>query len=291
MAVDEDLMGLADFRDLEIVKPRNYRAWIASAVILVFVAMLANMLITNERFEWDIVWDYIFEPIVLRGVRLTLILTFVSMLIGVVLGLVLATFQTSKSPILRRVSGSYLWLFRGSPLLVQLIFWFNLAALIPEISLGVPFGPTFATWDTNDLITPTMAALLGLGLNEGGYMTDVMRSGLLSVDEGQTEAAKALGMRPQLVLRRIVLPQAMRVIIPPTGGRTIQMLKTSSLVSVLAIPELLQTVQTIYSRSFKTIPLLIVATIWYLFFTSVLTALQRRLEDHYGRGHSRHMAS
>jgi len=251
--------------------------------------MGAHLLITNEEFQWDVVAHYLFSPVILRGVRLTLELTVMSMAIGVSLGIVLAVMRTSKGRLLQSVSAGYLWFFRGTPLLVQLIFWFNLGALLPELSLGIPFGPSFMSWETNAVISPLMAALLGLGLNEAAYMAEVVRAGLLSVDEGQSEAAQALGMRPSMTLRRIVLPQAMRVIIPPTGSRTIQMLKTSSLVSVLALPELLHSAQVVYSRTFQTIPLLVVASIWYLLFTSVLSAIQRKIEAHYARGASRYV--
>jgi polar amino acid transport system permease protein len=250
--------------------------------------MVANLLIRNEQFQWDVVADYLFSPVILRGVRLTLVLTAASMAIGVSLGIGLAVMRTSNGYLLQTASAGFLWFFRGTPLLVQLIFWFNLGALLPELSLGIPFGPSFMSWETNSVISPLMAALLGLGLNEAAYMAEVVRAGLLSVDEGQVEAAQALGMRPTLTLRRIVMPQAMRVIIPPTGSRTIQMLKTSSLVSVLALPELLHSAQVVYSRTFQTIPLLVVASIWYLFFTTVLSAIQRRIEARYARGSSRH---
>lgn len=258
-------------------------------MIAVIVAMGANLLITNQQFKWDIVGDYLFSSVILRGVRLTVVLTVVSMGIGVSLGIVLAVMRTSKGFLLRTTSAGYLWFFRGTPLLVQLIFWFNLGALLPELSIGIPFGPIFASWETNAVISPLMAALLGLGLNEAAYMAEVVRAGLLSVDEGQVEASQALGMPPRLTLRRIVMPQAMRVIIPPTGSRTIQMLKTSSLVSVLALDELLHSAQVVYSRTFQTIPLLVVASIWYLFFTTVLSSIQRRIEAHYARGSSRYV--
>lgn len=271
-----------------MVPTRHYAQWAWSFGALVLVAMGAHLLITNEQFQWDVVGKYLFSPVILKGVRLTLELTVISMAIGVTLGIVLAVMRTSNGRLLQTVSAGYLWFFRGTPLLVQLIFWFNLGALLPELSLGIPFGPSFASWETNSVISPLMAALLGLGLNEAAYMAEVVRAGLLSVDEGQSEAAQALGMKPALTLRRIVLPQAMRVIIPPTGSRTIQMLKTSSLVSVLALPELLHSAQVVYSRTFQTIPLLVVASIWYLLFTTVLSAVQRRIEAHYARGSSRY---
>ena len=167
---------------------------------------------------------------------------------------------------------------------MQLIFWFNLAALIPEISIGIPFGPIFFSAETNDVITPFVAAVLGLGLNEAAYMAEISRAGIQSVNEGQTEAATALGMRRSLTLRRIVLPQAMRVIIPPTGNETIGMLKTTSLVSIVTLPELLYSAQMIYTRTYETIPLLIVASGWYLILTSILTVGQYYIERHFGRG-------
>jgi len=181
-------------------------------------------------------------------------------------------------------ASAYVWFFRGTPLLVQLIFWFNLAALYPTLGFGIPFGPAFVEVDTNSLITPLLAAILGLGLNEGAYMSEIVRAGLLSVDPGQTDAAEALGMRKVQVFRRIVLPQAMRVIIPPTGNETISMLKTTALVSVIAIPDLLFAVQVIYSRNFDVIPLLITASLWYLLVTTVLSIGQYFIERHFKRG-------
>jgi polar amino acid transport system permease protein len=173
--------------------------------------------------------------------------------------------------------------------LVQLIFWFNIKALIGDVSLGIPFGTTFITWDVNSLVTTFIAAILGLGLNEAAYMSEIVRAGILSVDEGQTEASQALGMRRLKIMRRIVLPQAMRVIIPPTGNETISMLKTTSLVSTIAFTELLKAGQDIYNANYKTIPLLIVVSTWYIIITSVLSVGQYYLERYYGRGSSREL--
>ena len=194
----------------------------------------------------------------------------------------------SPIPILSGISWAYIWFFRGTPLLVQIIFWYNLAALVPQLSLGVPFGgPQLVSGDVNHIITPFTAALLGLGLNEGAYMSEIVRGGIQSVDHGQSEAATALGMRPGRVMRRIVLPQAMRVIIPPTGNQVIGMLKSSSLVSVTSLPELLYASQLIYQKTFQTIPLLIVASLWYLILTSVLSVGQYYLERRFARGAAR----
>jgi len=178
----------------------------------------------------------------------------------------------------------YVGFFRGTPLLVQLIFWFNLAALYPAIAFGVPFGPHLVTGDANKLITPFVAAILGLGLNEAAYMAEIVRAGLLSVDHGQTQAAQALGMTQRQIFRRIVLPQSMRVIIPPTGNQTISMLKTTSLVSVIALHDLLYASQIIYSRTYLVIPLLITASLWYLIVTTVLSVGQYYIERHFKRG-------
>jgi polar amino acid transport system permease protein len=234
-----------------------------------------------------VVRHYFFSSQVLGGLVVTLELTVVAMAIGIVLGVVLAVMRLSTNPLVSSASWSYIWFFRGTPVLVQLLFWNFIAALYPQISLGIPFGPQFAHLDANSLITPFVAAILGLGLNEGAYMAEIVRAGILSVDEGQTDAAHSLGMTRLQTLRRIVLPQAMRVIIPPTGNETISMLKTSSLVSVIAYRELLYSVQLIYAVNFLQIPLLIVASLWYLIVTSVLSIGQYFLEQYFGRGTAR----
>jgi polar amino acid transport system permease protein len=195
--------------------------------------------------------------------------------------------RLSPNPLVAGASWAYIWVFRGTPVLVQLLFWNFISALYPTIDLGIPFGPSFIHADANHLISAFTAAILGLGLNEGAYMAEIVRAGILSVDEGQTQAAHSLGMTRLTTLRRIVLPQAMRVIIPPTGNETISMLKTSSLVSVIAYTELLYSVQQIYSVNYRTIPLLLVASIWYLAVTSILSIGQYYLERRYGRSLAR----
>ncbi|GAA1250749.1 amino acid ABC transporter permease [Pseudonocardia aurantiaca] len=272
---------------IEAVPVRHPGRWLAVAVLAVLAAMLVNTILTNPGFRWPVVGEYLFSPPVLNGLRNTLILTVLSMAIGVVGGVALAVMRLSPNPVLSGVAALYIWLFRGTPLIAQLLFWNFLAALYPRLSLGVPFGPEFISFDTNTLINQFAACLLGLGLNEAAYMAEIVRGGLLSVDEGQSEAAGALGMSRAQTLRRIVLPQAMRVIIPPTGNETISMLKTTSLVVVIGYFELLTSVQRIYSTNFQTIPLLIVAAIWYLALTSILSVGQGFVERHYGRGTSR----
>jgi polar amino acid transport system permease protein len=275
--------------DIRAVPARHPGRWVASAIVLVLLAMLAHLLVTNKNFGWSVVRHYLFNPIVRRGVVTTIELTILAMVIGVFLGIVLAVMRLSKNPVTSWVSWVYIWFFRGTPVLVQIIFWFNINLLIKSFSLGIPFGPTFVSWKVNSLITSFIAAVLALGLNEAAYMAEIVRAGLLSVDEGQTEAAHALGMTRLRTLTRIVLPQAMRVIIPPTGNETISMLKTSSLAYIISVLELLRATESISARNLETIPLLLVASLWYLVMTSVLTGGQFYLERYFARGASRTM--
>jgi polar amino acid transport system permease protein len=277
--------GRAD--DIRAVPVRRPGRWIVAAVVVVVAAALARSVVTNSRFEWSVVGNYLFDPRILHGLRVTIELTVIAMAIGIVLGVLLAVMRLSPNPLVSGASWLYIWFFRGTPVLVQLLFWYNIAALYPRIALGIPFGPALIHPDANTLITPFRAAILGLGLNEGAYMAEIVRAGIISVDEGQGDAAQSLGMTRLQTLLRIVLPQAMRVIIPPTGNETISMLKTSSLASVIVVTELLYAAQLIYSVNYKTIPLLIVVSIWYIVCTSVLYVGQYYLERYYGRGGSR----
>jgi polar amino acid transport system permease protein len=273
--------------DIKAIPVRRPGRWIAAAIVLVFGAAAVKSVATNKRFEWHLVGQYLFDPRVLHGMVVTIYLTAIAMVIGIVLGVLLAVMRLSPNPILRAASWLYIWFFRGTPLLVQILFWFAIGSLFPVISIGIPFGPSFVHESANSLIAPFTAALLGLGLNEGAYMAEIVRAGIISVDEGQSEAASSLGMTRLQTMRQIVLPQAMRVIIPPTGNETISMLKNTSLVSVAAFVELLYSVQQIYDVNYQTIPLLIVASIWYLVMTSVLYVGQYFIERRYGRGFSR----
>lgn len=271
------------------VKPvRRPGRWVASAVVIVLAVAVLQSVLANPRFQWDVVGRYFTAPQILSGLLMTIQLTVVSMLIGVILGVALALMQLSRIPLLSGASGLYVWFFRGTPLLVQIIFWFNLSALYPEIGIGIPFGPQLVSFNANEFITPLVAAVLALSLNEGAYMAEIVRAGLISVDEGQLEAAHSLGMSRGRAIRRIVLPQAMRVIIPPTGNEAIGMLKTTSLVSVVAVTDLLYSAQIISSTTFQTIPLLIVASAWYILMTTILTFGQYFLERRFARGSSRH---
>ncbi|WP_293853613.1 amino acid ABC transporter permease [uncultured Alsobacter sp.] len=255
-------------------------AWIVAGLILGgFVYICA----VNPNFGWPVVGQYFFDPTVLKGLSVSLGLTAVAMVLGIVLGLLVAVARMSKDRLSSSLAGLFIWFFRGAPLLVQLIFWYNLSVLFPKISIVIPFGPTLASWDTNHLITPLTAAIIGLSLNEAALMAEIIRGGLISVDRGQTETAQAFGMTRGRILRRIVLPQAMKAIVPPTGNQLISMIKATSLVSVIAMADLLYSVQSIYNRTFEVIPMLLVAVFWYLLITSVLNVVQGAIERHYGR--------
>ena len=259
-----------------------------AAIVLVIAASIIRAVIIDKGFEWHLVGHYLFDPRILRGAWTTIYLTFLAMVIGIALGVIAAVMRLSPNPIVSSASWLYIWFFRGTPLLVQVLFWYNIASLFNVISLGVPFGgPALIHESANSLITPFVAALLALGLNEGAYMAEIVRAGIISVDEGQVQASQSLGMSRLQTMRLIVLPQALRVIIPPTGNETISMLKNTSLLYVAAFTELLYSVTQIYNVNFQTIPLLIVASIWYLAMTSVLYVGQYFIERRYGRGFSR----
>jgi polar amino acid transport system permease protein len=275
--------------EIKAIPVRHPGRWVAGAIILVLAAALAKSIATNHRFEWGVVRHYFTSSQVLHGLLVTLELTALSMAIGIAIGVVLAIMRLSPNPLVSSASWIYIWVFRGTPVLVQILFWGFISALYPKFSLGIPFGPQFVHFSANSVITPFIAGMLALGLNEGAYMAEIVRAGIISVEEGQTEAAQSLGMTRLQSLRRIVLPQAMRVIIPPTGNETISMLKTTSLVSVIAVTELLYSVQLIYARTYQTIPLLIVASIWYLIVTSILSFGQYYVERYYARGAARQL--
>ena len=273
--------------EIRAVPVRRPGRWISAAIVLVVAASLIRSAATSQGFQWGVVGRYLFFGPILEGLVVTIELTVIAMAIGIALGVLMAVMRQSSNPLVSSASSLYIWFFRGTPVLVQLLFWYNIAALYPKLGLGVPFGPALVHPDVNKLITAFRAAVLALGLNEGAYMAEIVRAGLISVGEGQSDAAQSLGMSRLLTLRRIVLPQAMRVIIPPTGNETISMLKTTSLASVITVGELLKQSENVYVRNYKVIPLLIVASIWYIVCTSVLYVGQYFLERHYGRGYQR----
>jgi len=267
------------------VPVRHPGRWISAVIILAFVAVFLQSLVTNPNFRWDIVGTYILDVKVVQGVGWTLLLTVASMVLAIVLAILLAFMRQSDNPIFRWSSWVWVWFFRGTPVYTQLVFWGLIAVLYPKISAGVPFGPELFSLDTASVVNATVAAILGLGLNESAYLAEIFRAGLKSVDRGQQEAAEALGMSKGKIMWRIILPQAMRVIVPPTGNETIGMLKTTSL--VLAVPftlDLTFATNALANRTYLPVPLLIVAAIWYLVITSILMVGQHFIEAYYGKG-------
>lgn len=275
----------------DIVPLRHPGRLLAAALVLLTAASAAWSVINNPRFQWSVVGEYLFHPAILAGLRMTLVLTASAMTLGIILGVVLASCRMSENKVLSSLAGAYLWFFRGTPLLVQLLFLYNLSALYPRLSLSFFGGPEIVGATTNEVLKLGLVAVIGLTLNESAYMAEIVRGGLLSVPRQQSEAASALGMNRWLSFKRIILPQALRVIVPPTGNQVIGMLKHSSLVSVIGAVDLLYSAQLISSQNFQVIPLLLVASVWYLVATTVLSVLQGRLEARYGRGLNRNDAS
>jgi polar amino acid transport system permease protein len=258
---------------------------IAAVLLLAAMALVIRSMATNPRFDWDAVTGYLFNGDILAGVVVTLELTALAMIIGIVGAVVLALMRLSGNPVLVIASTVYIWFFRGTPQLVQIIFWGFLGALYPQFVLGIPGTDViFFTAPTSSMIGAFTAALLALGLNEAAYASEIVRAGILSVNFTQVEAAQSLGLTPSRTMRKIVLPQAMRVVIPPLGNEVVGMLKTTSLVSVIAGHDLLTNAQSIYNNTFEIIPLLIVASAWYLVMTTVLTIIQAWIERKYDRG-------
>ncbi len=274
--------------EIRPIPVRHVGRWVAAAIILALVAWLVAAAAGSGAVDGSVVRRYLFNRTILEGVRNTLVIAVVSQVAGIALGVVFAVMRLSANPVLRVTSWFYVWLFRGTPVLVQLILWFSLPLVFTYVSIKLPFVDVYLYQARMvDFMTPFKAAFLGLALNEGAYMAEIVRAGIISVDEGQVDAAKALGMHPTLTLRRIVLPQAMRVIIPPTGNEFISMLKTSSLASVVLYEELLRRAQNVYSANLRILELLVVASIWYLALTSVASAGQYYLERHFARGSAR----
>jgi polar amino acid transport system permease protein len=266
-----------------VQRRRHPGRWIGMAVILVLLAMLAHALVTNTRLQWNVVTQYLFSAEILNGVVLTLELTAGTMIIGTVLGTVVAVMRMSENRLLSGVAAVYIWILRSIPLLVQLLFWYNISALYPNLTLGIPFGPSLVSLNANKILPPIMAALIGLGLELSAFVSEIVRSGLSAVPKGQVDAATALGMRRGTIFGRIVMPQAIPIIIPPMTNMLVITIKATSLVSVLSLSDLLYTAETIYGRTYQTIPLLLVATIWYVFITLVITIAQIPLERRFGR--------
>lgn len=271
---------------LNKVVPRKHPGrWIAVALLGIIVAQVINSVIANPNFHWDVFFDYLFAPTVLAGVIWTLVLTFVAMLVGIICAGILVLMRGSENPILQSLAWMWIWFFRGTPLYTQLLFWGLFAVLFPRLSISVPFGPELMGVPTQWIVTAGVAAILGLGLNESAYLAEIFRAGFKAIDRGQTEAAQAIGMSRGRIWWRILMPQAMRTIIPPTGNETIGMLKGTAL--VLAVPftlDLMFATSAIANRIYLPVPLLMVAAFWYLVITSVMMVGQYYLERHFGKG-------
>ncbi|MFI0264346.1 amino acid ABC transporter permease [Streptomyces sp. NPDC017056] len=272
---------------LKVVPVRHPWRWLAVAVTAVLVVQFAHGLVTNPAWEWEVFARFFTAPAILRAVWITLQLTVYGTALGFALGIVLAFMRLSASPFLKSVAFAYIWAFRSIPLIVQLLFWFNLAYLYKRLDFGVPFGPAFFSFDTMGLVGAMGAAVLGLALHQAAYAAEIVRGGVLAVDAGQLEAAAALGIPALRRLRRIVLPQAMRSILPNAANEVISLFKGTSIVSVMAIGELFYQVQVVYGRNGRVVPLLMVATVWYILLTSVLSVLQHYVERHFAKGATR----
>jgi polar amino acid transport system permease protein len=278
---DEELLSA------KLVPLRHPGQWISAAVLLVLLAMLVHTLVANDRFQWHVVGHYFLRGSIMHGLELTLWLTGAVMSSGYLLGIGVAAMRLSRNPVLSSLSFGFVWLIRSVPPLVQLLFWYELASLYPRLSVGVPFGHEFAGVQTAHLFSGILAAYVGLTLDVAALSAEIVRGGILSVDPGQREAAKALGLGEGRIFRRIVLPQAMPAIIPSSGNLLIGMLKATSIVSVIAVQDLLYSTQLIYNQNFLIMPLLLVATIWYIILTTLLSIGQFYVERYYARGSDR----
>ncbi|GLX08765.1 amino acid ABC transporter permease [Microbispora sp. NBRC 16548] len=265
-----------------VARPWHWGRWLTAAVALAVAGWLAYLVVVNPRLDWGKVAEYLFNERILSGVWVTIEISVLATALGLVLGVLVAVMRLAHNPVLSGLAAFYIWFFRGTPVLVQLIFWYNLAFLFPELVLRIPFTMIGLKWDTNQVMTGFTSAMLGLGLNLAAYFAETVRAGIQAVDRGQTEAAYALGMTPARRMRVIVLPQALRIIIPPTGNEFISMLKTTSLVYVVAGHDLMTNASQIYKANNRIMELLIVASVWYMVMTAVATFLQGRLERRFG---------
>lgn len=269
--------------NLKVVPLRHPGRWAAAASVALLLFLLLKAVVGNPALQWPVVAGYLFNPMIMEGLALTLWMTVLVMVFASIIGMVVALMLLSPSKMLSLPAAGFVWWFRGTPALVQLILWYNLSLIFKTVTLWLPGIGTVFSLPMNSVMTPLMAAVVALSLHEAGYMAEIIRNGLKSVSRNQTEAALCLGMPPSLLLRRIVVPQAMRVIIPPTGNETINLLKTTSLVSTIAVGDLLYSAQAIYARTFETIPLLLVVTFWYLVVVTIMSVGQGYLERHFSK--------
>jgi polar amino acid transport system permease protein len=274
-ALDE---GFPDLSGMTVARRAHWGRWTAAILVVLALAALVRAF-ARGQIEWSYVGRFLTVPAIIDGIADTVVMAVAAMALGIVLGVAVAVMRLSPNPVLRVVASGYTWLFRGTPVILQLLLWFNLALVFPVIGI-----PGLGSARTIDLMTPFLSALLGLGINQGAYTSEVVRAGMLSVDVGQYEAAQAIGMSRLLSLRRIIFPQAMRMVIPPLGNEFIGMIKMTSLASVIQYPEVLHSAENIYYANSRVIELLIVAGIWYLAVVSALTPLQMLLERRFARG-------
>lgn len=275
--------------DLTVVGRRHPWRWVGVAAVLVLLAMFVHGLVTNPGWDWPTFFQFFTTRTIFAALWVTIQLTVYGTVLGFALGGVIAAMRLSRNPFLQVVSWGYIWAFRSIPLIVQLLFWFNIAYLYQELSLGIPFGPEFVHFSTNNLFGALGAAVLGLALHQAAYAAEIIRGGIISVDAGQLEAAAALGIPRRRQFFRIVLPQAMRSILPNGANEVISLFKGTSIVSVMAIPELFYQVQVIYGRNSRVVPLLMVATVWYIVLTTLLSIAQFYVERHFARGTTREL--
>ena len=268
------------------VKPlRRPGRWVSAVILLILLGAFAQAIALNENIDFPTIGEYLFHSRILSGVQLTIMVTIVSMLSAAILAVILAAMRMSGNPVLVVFSAVYVWAFRGTPLLVQIVIWGYFGLIFEKITIGIPFTDiVFYSIDTNTLLTALVAGIIALTLNEAAYSAEIVRSGMLSVDEGQREAAASLGMSPSYCFTRILLPQAMRVIIPPMGNQLISMIKNTSLLSLIAVMELYTQATQISAQNLRQVELLIVVSIWYLALVTILSVPQYYLERHFGRG-------
>lgn len=269
----------------EVARRRHVGRWTAAVVLVLLALGVARSLATNPRLEWAVVGRYLFDPLILNGLLQTLELAVLAMVVSLAIGLVFGFFRVSANPVLAALGGLYVWVFRSIPALIQILFWGNLALFAPTLGLGIPgTGFSVLSVPTNSVVSPFGASVIALALANGAYIAEIVRSGILSVDEGQRLASSALGLTWFQTQRLVILPQAMRVMIPPVGNQFITLLKETSLVSVIAGGDILSQAESISGYNLRTIELLIVAAIWYLAVTSAATVLQAVLERRTARG-------
>lgn len=268
---------------LPVIRRSRPDHWITGALAIGVAGWLVWGLATNPNVAWGVVWEYLFSPAILRGLAVTVQLSLIAMGIAIVVGFLVAMLMRSSNPVFRAFARVYVEFFRGLPLLVLLLFTYNMALFAPQITLGFPphLGVSIGT---NEFITGFTAAVIGLAFHESAFMAEVIRGGLLAVPKGQTEAALGLGMRRRQAMITIVMPQAIRVIIPATGNLFVLLLKATSLVAVIGGGDLLTIAQRIYGSNFQVIPLLFVVSFWYLVLVFVASSLQRLLERRMARG-------